>query len=63
MSRAIYGQRIIDIQNVGLGMFFVVFDTFIKADGFGSLTKNDATACAKVFGPVTDFVHGVTTSF
>ena len=40
-------------------MFFVVVDTFIKTDGFESLTQNDATVCAKLFGPVTDFCYGV----
>ena len=35
---------------------FVVSDTFIKVDPFESLTKNDATVCAKLFGPVTDLL-------
>ena len=46
-------------QNVGLDMFLFVLDTFIKVDPFESLTKNDATVCAKLFGPVTDFCDGV----
>ena len=41
-------------QNVGLGMCLMVFDTFIKTDPFESLTENDATVCAKLFGPATD---------
>ena len=42
---------------------FVVFDTFIKTNGFESLTENDATVCAKLFGPTTDFVYGVKVCF
>ena len=36
-----------------------VFNTFIKADGFESLTKNDATVCAKLFGPTTVLVYWI----
>ena len=50
-------------QDVGLGMFLCVFGTFIKVDPFESLTKNDATVCAKLFGPTTDFVYGVKVCF
>ena len=46
-------------QNVGLGMWLIVFDTFIKADGFGSLTKNDTTGGAHLFRPILDFVYGL----
>ena len=46
-------------QDVGLGMCLIVFCTFIKVDPFESLTHNDATVCAKLFGPVTDFCYGV----
>ena len=51
-------------QNVGLGMcVFIVFGTFIKADGFESLTENDATVCAKLFRPILDLCYGVERRF
>ena len=46
-------------QNVGLDMCLVVLGTFIKVDPFESLTENDATVCAKLFGPATDLFYGV----
>ena len=50
-------------QNVGLGKRFVVFGTFIKADGFGSLTENDATGGAHLFRPTTDLFYWLKHSF
>ena len=50
-------------QNVGLGMFLFVLGTFIKVDPFGPKTENDATVCAKLFGPATEFVHRVKCRF
>ena len=47
----------------GLGMFLIVFGTFIKVDPFGPKTKNDATVCAKLFGPATDFCYWVKVRF
>ena len=44
-------------QDVGLGMLLFVFGTFIKVDPFESLTKNDATVCANLFGPATDVFY------
>ena len=46
-------------QNVGLGMLLIVFGTFIKVDPFGPKTENDATVCAKLFGPATDLFYGL----
>ena len=46
-------------QNVGLGMCLVVLGTFIKTGGFGSLTENDATGGAHLFGPTTDLFYGL----
>ena len=46
-------------QNVGLGMCLCVSGTFIKVDPFESFTKNDATVCAKLFGPGTDVFYEV----
>ena len=50
-------------QNVGLGMLLIVFDTFIKVDPFESLTKNDATVYAKLFGPISDLIYLVKRRF
>ena len=44
-------------------MFLLVFDTFIKTDPFGSLTKNDATVGTKLFGPTRDLFYGVKVRF
>ena len=44
-------------------MCWVVFGTFIKTDPFESLTENDATVCAKLFGPAPDFCYGDTMWF
>ena len=36
---------------------FHSFDTFIKADGFESLTQNDATGGAHLLRPTTMFLY------
>ena len=43
--------------------FFMVSDTFIKVDPFGSSTENDATGGPHLFGPTTDFVYVVKLRF
>ena len=50
-------------QHVGLGMCLFVFGTFIKVDSFGPNTENDATVCAKLFGPTTEVFYGVKCRF
>ena len=50
-------------HNVGRDMFLIVFDTFIKTDPFGSLTKNDATVGTKLFGPTKDLFCGIIVCF
>ena len=44
-------------------VFIMFVDTCIKVDPFGPNTENDATVCAKLFGPVTDFFYGVKVRF
>ena len=42
--------------------FFMIFDTFIKVDPFGSSTEKDATGGAHLFGPTADLCYWVTNS-
>ena len=42
-----------------LTWFCVFFQTFIKTDGFGSLTENDVTGGADLVGYFLDFIYGI----
>ena len=46
----------------GTGAFDIIFcfgETFIRTDGFGSLTENDVTGGADLMGYFLEFIYGI----
>ena len=44
---------------VPFDMILFFFDTFIRTDGFGSLTENDVTGGADLVGYFSEFIYGI----